>query len=69
MPEEQKMDTPEGLWPKLPGKVAGGADDERHGVLVVAKGGSGATTMLVNMVYKAHPNVELAIHCLSRLVW
>jgi hypothetical protein len=63
MKEEQKLDTPEELWPEAyPGKVAGGADDERHDVLVVAKEGSGATTILGNMVYKAYPDVELAIH-------
>jgi hypothetical protein len=64
MTEEQKMDTPEELWPELPGKVAGGADDERHDVLVVAKEGSGATAVLGNMAYKAYayPNVELANH-------
>jgi hypothetical protein len=62
MTEEQKMDTPEELWPELPGKVAGGADDERHDVLVVAKEGSVATTLLGNMVYKAYPKVEFAIH-------
>jgi hypothetical protein len=59
------VDTPEGLWPELPDKVAGGAHDERHDVLVVAKEGPGATTILGNVAYKAYaptPNVELAIH-------
>jgi hypothetical protein len=33
MMTEQKKDTPEELLPELPGKVAGGAEDERHDVL------------------------------------
>jgi hypothetical protein len=53
MTKEKKMDTSD----EFPGKVAGGADGERHGVLVVAKEGSGAT------VYKGGPKVEFAIHC------